>query len=91
VLYQIVNDLGGADILSEGQKQLARRAATLCIACEKLEGEAAAGRDINLDTYGQMVDRLGRAFHRLGLKRQARDVTPSPLEYARAHHKEERV
>ena len=78
VLGEIISDLGGSDAgLSEGQKQLARRCATLCIACEKLEGEAAAGRDIDLVVYGTMVDRLGRAFQRLGLRRQARDVTPS--------------
>jgi hypothetical protein len=61
--------------LSEGQRQLARRCATLCIECEKLEGEAAAGREIDVDRYGVMTDRLGRAFQRLGLKRQARTVS----------------
>jgi hypothetical protein len=77
VLAEIVSDLGGEG-LSEGQRQLARRAATLCIMCERLEGEAAAGRDIDLDVYGQMCDRVGRCFHRLGLRRQARDVSPAP-------------
>ena len=32
------------------------------------------GEEINLDTYGQMTDRLGRAFHRLGLRRVAKTV-----------------
>ena len=78
MLAEIISDLGGPDAgLSEGQRQIARRAATLCIACEKLEGEAAAGRDIDLDVYGQMVDRLGRAFQRLGLRRQPREVKTS--------------
>ena len=44
--------------------------ATLCIACEKLDGIAAAGEDIDLELYGRLTDRLGRALHRLGLKRQ---------------------
>ena len=78
VLAQIISDLSGPQGLSEGQRQLARRAATLCIMCERMEGEAAAGRDIDLDTYGQMTDRLGRCFNRLGLRRQARDVSPAP-------------
>jgi hypothetical protein len=40
ILSAIVSDLGGADApLSEGQKQLARRAASLSVACEKLEAE----------------------------------------------------
>ena len=77
VLGEIVSDLGGPDILSEGQRQLARRAATLSIACEKLEGEIATGKDIDLEQYGQLTDRLGRCFNRLGLKRQARDVGPT--------------
>jgi hypothetical protein len=78
VLAEIVSDLGGSDILSEGQRQLARRCATIAVQCEKLEGEAAAGNDIDLDLYGTLTDRLGRCFARLGLKRQAKDVTPAP-------------
>jgi hypothetical protein len=75
ILAEITNDLGGVDVLSEGQKQLARRCATIAIACEKLEGQAAAGLDIDLNVYGQLTDRLGRAFQRLGLERRARDVS----------------
>jgi hypothetical protein len=75
ILAEIISDLGGAGAgLSEGQRQLARRAATISIACEKMEGEAAAGQPIDLDVYGTLTDRLGRAFQRLGLKRQARPV-----------------
>jgi hypothetical protein len=74
VLAEITNDLGGADLLSEGQRQLARRAATISIACEKMEGEGAAGAQIDLEEYGRLTDRLGRCFQRLGLKRQPRDV-----------------
>jgi hypothetical protein len=84
VLAEIISDLGGHDAgLSEGQRQLARRCATIAIACERLEGEAATGAPIDLDVYGMLTDRLGRAFHRLGLKRQPREVTLDPLDYAR--------
>src|SRR5262245_11920464 len=77
VLAEIISDLGGHDSgLSEGQRQLARRAATISIACEKLEGEAAAGIAIDFELYGRLTDRLGRAFQRLGLERRARDVGP---------------
>ena len=73
VLEQIIADLhSNNETLSEGQRQLARRAATIAIVCEKIEGEAAAGNDIDLDRYGSLTDRLGRTFHRLGLKRQQR-------------------
>jgi hypothetical protein len=81
VLGQIIADLSGPEGLSEGQRQLARRAATLSIACERMEGEAAAGNEIDVDQFGNMVDRLGRCFGRLGLKRQARDVGPTLAEY----------
>jgi hypothetical protein len=70
---QIIADLlTNNEVLSEGQRQLARRAATIAIVCEKMEGEAAADHDIDLDKYGALTDRLGRTFHRLGLKRQQR-------------------
>ena len=81
VLAEITNDLGGADLLSEGQRQLARRCATISIMCERLEGEAAAGEPINLELYGRLTDRLGRALQRLGLERRARDVEPTLTEY----------
>ena len=81
VLAEITSDLGGADLLSEGQRQLARRAATISLACERMEGEAAAGEPINLELYGRLTDRLGRALQRLGLERKPRDVTPTLADY----------
>jgi hypothetical protein len=79
VLYELVRDAApaGFDELSEAQKQLARRAAAIAVMCERLEGKAAAGEDIDLNVFGQLTDRLGRTLSRLnpGLKRQARDVT----------------
>jgi hypothetical protein len=75
VLAEIVSDLGSASDLSEGQRQLARRAALLSVECERMEAEAVAGKAIDLDTYGKLCDRIGRAFQRLGLRRRPRDVT----------------
>ena len=75
VLGLIISDLGGHGAgLSEGQRQLARRAATISIECEKMEGEAAAGAPFNVVTYGMLTDRLGRVLERLGLRRQPRLV-----------------
>jgi hypothetical protein len=85
VLAEIINDLGGADLLSEGQKQLARRCATISIACERMEGEAAQGNEIDLDAYDTLTDRLGRCFQRLGLKRQARNIRPPSVSEYLAH------
>ena len=89
ILSEIVSDLGGHDRLSEGQRQLARRAATISIACERLEGEAAAGTPIDLDCYGQLTDRLGRCLQRLGLKRVPKPV-PTIAEHM-AHIMRERA
>jgi hypothetical protein len=82
ILYQFIADAGG-DVLSEAQRQLARRAATIAVMCERMEGQAAAGEDIDLNEYGMLTDRLGRTLQRLGLKRQARDVTPTLNEIMR--------
>jgi hypothetical protein len=46
VLGEIIGDLGGPDGLSEGQRQLARRAATLSLECERLEVRALSGRSM---------------------------------------------
>jgi hypothetical protein len=76
VLASIVTDLGGVERLSEGQKQMARRCAMLSVECEKMESAAVAGLPFDVDRYGLLTDRLGRAFQRLGLRRIAHDVTP---------------
>jgi len=86
LVAEIISDLGGLDGLSEGQRQLARRCATISIQCEKMEGEVAKGNDINLEMYGTLTDRLGRAFQRLGLHRQARDVTPTLSDFFKDEH-----
>ena len=74
VLAEIVSDLGGANQLSEGQKQLARRAAMMSVRCELLEGQAVQGHQIDDELFGRLSDRIGRCFHRLGIKRVARVV-----------------
>jgi hypothetical protein len=43
ILGAVVSDLGGSDQLSEGQRQLARRAASLSLACERLEAVICGG------------------------------------------------
>lgn len=68
---EIVNHME-CDALSVDQLQDARRTATLCIECEKMEGVVAAGGEIDFEKYGRMTDRLGRCFARLRrLKQQA--------------------
>ena len=92
VLSEIISDMSGPEGLSEAQRQLARRAATLAIVCERLEGEAAAGNEIDLELFGTLTDRLGRCLQRLSpsLERHTRDITPpSVQEYLT--HKQQRA
>jgi hypothetical protein len=92
LVEDISADLGGKALLSEGQKQLTRRAAMLSAECERQEALAARGEaEFNCELYGTMCDRLGRLFGRLGLERKARDVTPPTLaQYleAKVEHEE---
>jgi hypothetical protein len=85
IFEDITLDLGGVAVLSEGQKQLARRAAMLSAESERMEALAARGEaEFDIDLYGMICDRLGRLFGRLGLERKSRDVTPSLSSYLQA-------
>jgi hypothetical protein len=75
LVEDIAADLGGKDQLSEGQRQLIRRAAMLSAESERMEALAARGEaEFDIDLYGMICDRLGRLFGRLGLERVARPV-----------------
>lgn len=54
VLAEIISDLGGAEHISEGQRQVARRCALMAVECEKLEAKSVAksvaGEEIDLGT-----------------------------------------
>ncbi len=74
VLSEILSDLGGNEGLSEGQRQLSRRAAMLSVRGELMEAEAVKSGDMDLAAYGSLTDQLGRVFNRLGLRRVAKPV-----------------
>ena len=77
----ICDDLGGRDRLSEGQRQLVRRAAMISAECERMEAMAARGEsEFNVEQYGALTDQLGRVFQRIGLKRVA-SLVPSLEDY----------
>jgi hypothetical protein len=84
ILTQIECDVGGIDNLSEGQRQLCRRAATLSFTAECMEVDVVAGKAFDIDLFGQLTDRLGRCLQRLGLERKARDITPDLKSYLAA-------
>jgi hypothetical protein len=85
LVEDISGDLGGKAMLSEGQRQLIRRAAMLSAECERQEALSARGEaEFNCELYGTMCDRLGRLFGRLGLERRQVDVSPRLEDYLQA-------
>lgn len=69
----IESDLGGD--LSEAQKHLVARAATLAVWSEERESELARGEPFNAAEYATISNALRRLLADLGLQRVARDVT----------------
>lgn len=79
IVTGIDSDLGGD--LSEAQRQLVARAATLAIWCEEREGELGEGKDFDAGAYATIANALRRLLSDLGLERRMRDVTPSLDQY----------
>lgn len=77
----IESDLGGD--LTEAQKHLVARAATLAVWCEEREAELAQGQDFDAAQYATISNALRRLLADLGLERRAKDVTPSLQTYLR--------
>jgi hypothetical protein len=74
-------DLGGD--LTEAQRHLVARAATLICWCEEREAELARGEQFDVSQYGAVTNALRRLLDTLGIERRARDVTPSLVDYLR--------
>jgi hypothetical protein len=66
-------------LLSEEEKQLARRAASLCVLAEKAEVKLADGKEISAESYKQLADSVGRALERLAACRE-RNAPPAVLD-----------
>ena len=67
-------DLGPRDGLSEAQRSLCRRVATLEIQLEQFEGQLSKGEDIDLGLYRDLTGTLARTLTAMGLKRVAKPV-----------------
>ncbi len=80
LFHSFVSDLGGMDISSEAQRQLARRCATMSCQAELMEADFIAGDDTDWDQYLHLVGTLSRALSRLGIERKVLDVTDLSLE-----------
>jgi len=66
--------MGGPDMLSEGQRQLVRRAAMLSVMCESVEADAVRDLATDLTNYGTLCNAQRRTFEAIGLERRARPV-----------------
>jgi hypothetical protein len=78
-----VSDLGGRSNLSEAQLALIKRAATLEVECEQMEGRLSLGEQIDLDVFGRATGNLRRVWECLGVSRQARDITTEESDAAK--------
>ena len=83
----LVSDRGGAGMVSEAEKLIIRRAAVIEVELNRMEkrfaqaGEATAADLDALDAYQRAAGNQRRLLESVGLKRVARDVTPSPEDF----------
>lgn len=84
VLELHISDLGGDAAISEAERSIVRRAATLTVELERMETEFAtkggAGTD-GLAAYVTAANALRRLLETVGLQRRARDITPNLANY----------
>jgi hypothetical protein len=81
-----LSDLGGDGVVSEAERSLVRRIATLTVELERLEAVFAVAGEATpdqLDLYQRTASALRRLLEAVGIGRRARDVgcTPSVAAY----------
>jgi hypothetical protein len=77
LIDMLSSDLGGADQLSAGQRQLVHRAALCGAIVADFEARWVAGQPIPLNEYLSAVNVQRRVLATLGLERRAREVGPT--------------
>ena len=85
----VTSDLGGPDQLSEVQRQLIRRIASLSVWSESQEARMADGEEIDIDAFQRAAGSLRRLCESIGLQRHAREIGPSLGEVLRRSHRRE--
>ena len=81
LIEAIEADLGGADRLSEGSRQLVQRAAVLGAYIENCEARWLGGQVVDLSDYLAAINAQRRVLATIGLDRRARNVTPTVAQY----------
>jgi hypothetical protein len=83
IVARVSADLGGADQLTEIEKHLVTSFAGAALLQGRQLSRILKGEKFNNHEYVSVSLAMIRASKRLGTKRQVKEVTPSPLEYAR--------
>jgi hypothetical protein len=82
-----LSDAGGVDNVSQGEHSLIRRASMLELQLEMLDSKFAANNGEatlpQLQAYTTTTNTLRRTLEAIGIKRRAKDVTPSLEQYLR--------
>jgi hypothetical protein len=71
---------GDPSVLSEAQRTMIKRVATIEIELEQIEGRLSEGKAADLATYATASSHLRRLLETLGLDRKQRDVTNGVIE-----------
>jgi hypothetical protein len=74
IVGAVLADIGGAENVSEIQRQLIAKFATLALQLEAMEAAAIEGNEIDLDLFGRCAGHLRRIAEALGLKRVPREI-----------------
>ena len=80
ISHAIFVDLGGVEHCSESKQQLVRRFAACSVIAEQMEAALARGEKFDIAEHAQLSSTLVRLSMRIGIDRQARDVTPTLRE-----------
>jgi hypothetical protein len=84
-------DLGGSDHVSEAERSIIRRAATLTVELERLELKFATAGEadpFDLELYQRTANSLRRLLEAVGIQRRPRDITPRLPDYLEEVHAE---
>jgi hypothetical protein len=84
LIAEMENDLGGSDTLSAAQRSLIARAAASTALCEHMESLWLLGHGIDVPALTTLTNSLTRLLSTLGIRRTAKDVTPSLSDYVAA-------
>lgn len=85
LMVEHTSDAGGAEVLSEAQRSIIRRASTLEVQLEQLEARFSQGPadPTDLNTYSTLSNTLRRLLTDIGLDRKARTIEQSIYDIAR--------